>query len=50
MVLLEVDGTPLAETDVLRTAVLNAKLADQASMMMNVKLQDGREVSMRLPL
>lgn len=50
MVLLEVDGTPLAETDVLRTAVLNARLADKTSMLMTVRLKDGRETYMTLPL
>ncbi|RKQ70921.1 serine protease Do [Litorimonas taeanensis] len=50
MVLLEADGTPLAETDVLRTVVLNAKLKEKSSIQIKVRLQNGRETQMRLPL
>jgi serine protease Do len=50
MVLLEADGTPLAETDVLRTVVLNARLANKSSIIMSVRQKDGRETNMVLPL
>ncbi len=50
MVLLEADGTPLAETDVLRTVVLNARLEDKESLLLSVRLKDGRETYMVLPL
>lgn len=50
MVLMEADGTPLAETDVLRTVVLNARLANKSSIIMSVRHKDGRETNMVLPL
>ncbi len=50
MVLLEADGTPLAQTDVLRTVVLNAKLAEKTRMRVRVRLANGRETQMTLPL
>lgn len=50
MVLMEADGTPLAETDVFRTTVLSARLADQTDMVIGVKLKSGQETIMILPL
>ena len=50
MVLMEADGMPLAETDVFRTAVLNARIANQSDMVIEVKLKNGQETTMILPL
>lgn len=50
MVILDADGTPMAETGSLRTVVLNARLANQDGLIMNVRLKDGRETFMVLPL
>lgn len=50
MVLLEAESEPLAETDVLRTVVLNAKLDDKESISLHVRLKDGGETYMVLPL
>ncbi len=50
MVLLEADGTPLAETDVLRSVVLQAKLAEKRKIRVRVRLENGRETQMNLPL
>lgn len=49
MVLLEAENEPLAETDVLRTVVLNAKLDDEESITLRVRLKSGRETNMVLP-
>ena len=50
MVILDVDGTPMAEVGSLRTVVLNARIAEQDGLIMNVRLKDGRETFMVLPL
>ena len=50
MVLLDADGQPLAEVGSLRSIVLNARLAQQDSLVVNVRLKDGRETFMVLPL
>ena len=50
MVLLEADAQPLAEVGSLRTIVLNARTAQQDAIVMNVRLKDGRETVMVLPL
>jgi len=50
MVLMEADGMPLAETDIFRTAVLNARVANQSDMIIEVKLKNGQETTMILPL
>ncbi len=50
MVLLEAESEPLAETDVLRTVVLNAKLDEKESISLHVRLKDGGETYMVLPL
>lgn len=50
MVLLEADNTPLAEVGSLKTVVLNARIAKQDGLIMNVRLKDGREIFMVLPL
>ncbi len=49
MVLLEAENEPLAETDVLRSVVLNAKLDEKQSITLNVRLKSGRETYMVLP-
>lgn len=49
MVLLEAENEPLAETDVLRSVVLNAKLDEKQSITLNVRLKNGRETYMVLP-
>jgi len=38
MVILDADGTPMAETGSLRTVVLNARIAGQDGLIMNVRL------------
>jgi len=50
MVLLDADAQPLAEVASLRSIVLNAKTAKQDGLVMNVRLKDGRETFMVLPL
>jgi len=50
MVILDADGTPMAEVGSLRSIVLNARLANQDGLIMNVRLKDGRETFMVLPL
>ena len=50
MVLLDADAQPLAEVGSLRTIVLNARIAKQDGIIMNVRLKDGRETFMVLPL
>lgn len=50
MVILDADGTPMAETGSLRSVVLNARLANQDGLILNVRLKDGRETFMVLPL
>lgn len=50
MVILDADGTPMAEVGALRSVVLNARLANQDGLIMNVRLKDGRETFMVLPL
>ena len=50
MVLLDADNTPLAEVGSLKTVVLNARLAKQDGIIVNVRLKDGRETIMVLPL
>jgi len=50
MILLDADSSPLAEVASLRTIVLNARLAKQDGLIMNVRLKDGRETYMVLPL
>jgi len=50
MVILDADGTPMAEVGSLRSVVLNARLANQDGIIMNVRLKDGRETFMVLPL
>jgi len=50
MVILDADGTPMAEVDTLKSVVLNARIAEQNSLVMNVRLKDGRETFMVLPL
>jgi len=50
MVILDADGTPMAEVGSLRSVVLNARLANQDGLIMNVRLKDGRETFMVLPL
>jgi len=50
MVILDADGTPMAEVGSLKTVVLNARIAQQDGLIMNVRLKDGRETFMVLPL
>ena len=50
MVILDADGTPMAEVDSLKSVVLNARIAEQNSLVMNVRLKDGQETFMVLPL
>lgn len=50
MVILDADGTPMAEVSSLRSVVLNARIAEQDGLIMNVRLKDGRETFMVLPL
>ena len=50
MVILDADGTPMAEVGSLKSVVLNARLAQQDGLIMNVRLKDGRETFMVLPL
>ena len=50
MVILDADGTPMAETGSLKSVVLNARLANQDGLILNVRLKDGRETFMVLPL
>lgn len=50
MVLLEADAKPLAEVASLKSIVLNARLAKQDGLVVSVRLKDGRETVMVLPL
>ncbi len=50
MVLLEADAQPIAEVKSMSSIVLNARLAKQDGIVMNVRLKDGRETFMVLPL
>jgi len=50
MVLLSADDQPMAEVGALKTVVLNARIAQQDGLIMNVRLKDGRETFMVLPL
>ncbi len=50
MVLLEADSQPIAEVAAFKTIVLNAKLAKQDGLVVNVRHKDGRETYMVLPL
>jgi serine protease Do len=50
MVLLEADSQPIAEVAKFKTIVLNAKLANQDGLVVNVRHKDGRETFMVLPL
>jgi len=50
MVLMEAENEPLAETGVLRSVVLNAKLDEKESISFHVRLKSGRETYMVLPL
>ncbi len=50
MVLLEADGQPIAEVAKWKSIVLNAKEAQQDGIIVNVRLKDGRETIMVLPL
>jgi len=50
MVLTEADGQPLAEVAKWKSIVLNAKEAQQDGLIVNVRLKDGRETYMVLPL
>ena len=50
MVILDADGSPMAEVGSLKSVVLNARLANQDGLIMNVRLKDGRETFMVLPL
>lgn len=50
MVLLEADAQPLPEVGSLKTVVLNARTAQQDAIVMSVRLKDGRETVMVLPL
>jgi len=40
MVILDADGTPMAEVGSLKSVVLNARLAQQDGLIMNVRLKD----------
>ena len=50
MVLMEADGQPVAEVAKWKSIVLNAKEAQQDGVVVNVRLKDGRESYMVLPL
>lgn len=50
MVLLDADGIPIAEVAKWKSIVLNAKEAQQDGLIVNVRLKDGRETYMVLPL
>ena len=50
MVLLEADGQPIAEVAKWKSIVLNAKEAQQDGLIVNVRLKDGQETIMVLPL
>jgi len=50
MVLLDADGQPIAEVKAFKSIVLNAKLAKQDGIVVNVRHKDGRETYMVLPL
>ena len=50
MVLLEADGVPVAEVAKWKSIVLNTIAAEQDGIIVNVRLKDGRETFMVLPL
>ena len=50
MLLMDVDGTPLAEVETWKSFILNAKLEGKTDLLMTVRLKDGRETFMVLPL
>jgi len=50
MVLLEADSQPILEVAKFKSIVLNARLANQDSLVILVRLKDGRETLMVLPL
>lgn len=50
MVLLEADSIPIAEVAKWKSIILNAKEKNQESIIVNVRLKDGRETYMVLPL
>ncbi len=50
MVLLEADGVPIAEVAKWKSIVLNTMEAEQDGIIVNVRLKDGRETFMVLPL
>ncbi len=50
MVLMEADGQPIAEVAKWKSIVLNAKAAQQDGLIVNVRLKDGQETIMVLPL
>ncbi len=50
MVLMEADGQPIAEVAKWKSIVLNAKEAQQDGLVVNVRVKDGRETYMVLPL
>ena len=50
MVLLEAGGQPIAEVAKWKSIVLNAKEDQQDGVIVNVRLKDGRETFMVLPL
>ena len=50
MVLLEADSQPITEVAAFKTIVLNAKIAQQDGIVVNVRHKDGRESYMVLPM
>lgn len=50
MVLMEADGIPIAEVAKWKSIILNAKAAQQDGIIVLVRLKDGRETMMVLPL
>lgn len=50
MVLIDADGQPIAEVDAWKSIVLNAKLAKQDGLIVNVRRKDGSMTYMVLPL
>jgi serine protease Do len=50
MVLLDVDGEPIAEVAAWKSMILNAKLAKKRDLLINLRRKDGQETYMVLPL